>query len=125
MSDPRTDSLARLAPRPTARSLKSEFFMMMPAIEAALGRDVSWKDILADLERNGFVISPSLASNYAAQYRRRHRPAGVSGKPGRLRKPDADSAAPAAPRVIPVLVVENHRPAARSVANLKRPPELE
>ena len=125
MSDPRTDSLAQLAPRPAAETLKSQFFAMMPAIEAALGRDVGWKDILADLERNGLVITPTLASNYAAQYRRRHRPAGVTGRPGRPRKSDAASAAPASPRITPVLVVENPRPTTRNVANLRRPPELD
>lgn len=125
MSDPRTHSLAQLAPRPAAETLKSQFFKLMPAIEAALGRDVGWKDILADLERNGFQISPTLASNYAAQYRRRHRPVGVTGKPGRPRKSDAAFAAPASPQVTPVLVIENPRPMPRNVANLRRPPDLD
>lgn len=125
MSDQRTDSLSRLAPRPAAQSLKSEFFAMMPAIEAALGRDVGWKDILADLERNGFAISPTLASNYAAQYRRRHRRAGAPGKPGRPRKSDAGSAQPVQPRTMPALVVANGASTTRNVAHLLRPPELD
>lgn len=126
MSDQRTDSLARLAPGPAAQSLKSEFFAMMPAIEAALGREVRWKAILAELERNGFTISPTLASNYAAQYRRRHRSAGEPGKPGRPRKSDSSSAVQVQSRTTPALVIQNTRPTTRNnVANLRRPPELD
>ena len=125
MSDPRTDSLARLAARPAADSLKSEFFRMMPAIEAALKRDVHWKDILADLARNGFQISPGLAANYAAQYRRRNRPTGEPGKPGRPRKAGPHAPESAQAPAMPVLVAENGRPIPRTVANLRRPDAID
>ncbi len=125
MSDPRTVTLARLAHRPTALSLKSEFFKMMPAIEAALERDVHWRDILADLARNGFQISPELAANYAAQYRRRNRPTGEPGKPGRPRKAGPRRPAPAQAPAIPILVAENGRPIPRTVANLRRPDAID
>lgn len=125
MSDPRTDSLNQLSPRSVAETLKSEFFRMMPTIEAALKREVHWKDILADLARNGLTISPTLASNYAAQYRRRHRPAGEPGKPGRPRKVAPGATGPVEGRTMPVLVADNGRPTPRSVANLKRPDAID
>lgn len=124
MSDPRIDSLAQLAPRPVAASLKSEFFMMMPAIEAALEREVTWKDILADLARSGFHIKPELAANYAAQYRRRHRPADERGRPGRPRKAASDTPARASAPPPRVTVPVQGRPQ-RRVANLVRPGSID
>ncbi len=122
MSDPRTDSLHLLSPRPVAATLKSEFFRVMPAIEDALRREVPWKDILADLARNGLTISPTLASNYAAQYRRRHRPAGEPGRPGRPRKVASPSAGLVEAPTVPVLVAETgHSSVQRKVADLVRP----
>src|SRR5690606_17056867 len=87
----RTDSLARLAAKPGPPSLKSEFFAIMPTIEEALLRGVAWKAILADLKANGLAISAELAANYAAQYRRQHRPKGVVGKSGRPRRSEVKS----------------------------------
>jgi len=125
LSNQRTDSLARLAPQAARQSLKSDFFAIMPAIEAALNRRVAWKAILADLEANGFAIKPELASNYAAQYRRRFRPAGVPGKAGRPRKSDVGAPHVIQTRIMPVLITNGGRPATRSVANLKRPADLD
>jgi hypothetical protein len=124
LTDKRTASLACLAPKAGAQSLKSEFFAIMPAIEAALKRGVTWKAILADLEANGFAISPETATNYAAQYRRRYRQTGVPGKPGRPRKSDVAAPHVIQTKIMPVLVTNGGRPATRSVANLKRPADL-
>lgn len=125
MSDPRTDSLNLLSPRSAAETLKSEFFRMMPTIEAALKREVPWKDILADLARTGLTISPTLASNYAAQYRRRHRPAGEPGRPGRPRKVDLTSEGPVEDPTMTVLVAKNVRSPPRRVADLVRPDAIQ
>lgn len=125
MTDKRTASLACLAPKAGAQSLKSEFFAIMPAIEAALKRGVTWKAILSDLEANGFAISPETATNYAAQYRRRYRQTGVPGKPGRPRKSDVGAPHVIQTKIMPVLVTNGGRPVTRSVANLKRPADLD
>ncbi len=72
VSDMTTSGLGDLQPDPPARTLKRRFFDMMPEIDAALDRKVGWKKILAHLRNLGIDINPELASNYAAQYRRKN-----------------------------------------------------
>lgn len=131
MTDKRTVSLAGLQPKAGAKTLKSEFFATMPAIEAALKRDVSWKAILADLEANGLTIKPETATNYAAQFRRRQRPVGVPGEPGRPRRSEVQSAEAfqttnsTKTKTKPSAAVNDGvRLTAPRVASLRRPPDL-
>ncbi len=127
MNSQRTNSLACLPATPAPQSLKSEFFAIMPAIEEALRRGVAWKAILAHLEANGFSINAELAANYAAQYRRRHRPIGVTGKSGRPRRSEVNSAdaVQTTTKTKPILVTDGGRLAAPRVAGLRRAPDLE
>lgn len=66
--------LARIVPGSSRRrTLKDRIHAMMPAIEEARGKDLSWKEIHAEIVAAGIAIEPPILANYVCEHRRQAR----------------------------------------------------
>jgi hypothetical protein len=65
------ERLARLDPgSPRRRTLKRRIRAMMPAIEKAREKELSWKEIHAEIVAAGIHIEPQVLANYVCEARR-------------------------------------------------------
>lgn len=63
--------LSRIAPGSSPRrTLKGRIRAMMPAIEEARGKQLSWKEIHAEIAAAGIQIEPQILANYVCEARR-------------------------------------------------------
>lgn len=66
--------LARIAPGSSRRrTLKDRIRALMPAIEEARAKGLSWKEIHAEILAAGIAIEPPILANYVCEHRRQGR----------------------------------------------------
>lgn len=66
--------LARIAPGSSRRrTLKDRIRALMPAIEEARGKKLSWKEIHAEIAAAGIAIEPPILANYVCELRQQAR----------------------------------------------------